>query len=88
MCPPEYDLDTQARIPPALAALHNFICRHDPEEIVDFDAIGLDLEPWDDVGELALGPPVTAEHGEAEVRCSEVARLMWAQYQATLENRA
>jgi hypothetical protein len=28
---PEYDLPTQAKIPPALAVLHNFIWIHDPD---------------------------------------------------------
>ena len=28
----EYDLPTQARIPPALAVLHNFIRIHDPDD--------------------------------------------------------
>ena len=31
--PPEYDMSTQALIPPALAVLHNFIREYDPEEI-------------------------------------------------------
>ena len=31
--PPEYDMDTQTLIPPALAALHNFIRQYDPDEI-------------------------------------------------------
>ena len=33
--PPEYSMDIQARLPPALAALHNFIRIHNPDEIVD-----------------------------------------------------
>ena len=28
-------MDIRARLPPALAALHNFIRIHDPDEIVD-----------------------------------------------------
>jgi len=31
--PPAYDMDIQALIPPALAALHNFIRQYDPEDI-------------------------------------------------------
>ena len=31
--PPEYDISIQALIPSALAALHNFIQRYNPDEI-------------------------------------------------------
>jgi hypothetical protein len=31
--PPEYDMSVQALVPPALAALHNFIRQYDPQEI-------------------------------------------------------
>jgi len=31
--PAQYDMDIQARIPPATAAMHNFILDHDPEEL-------------------------------------------------------
>lgn len=34
--PPEYSMEIQARIPPALAATHNFIREHDPDEIFEF----------------------------------------------------
>lgn len=35
--PPEYDMSIQALIPPALAALHNFIRQYDPDEIQMYD---------------------------------------------------
>jgi hypothetical protein len=35
--PPEYNMDIQALIPPALAALHNFIRQYDPEDIQTSD---------------------------------------------------
>jgi len=81
-------MDTQACIPPEIVALHNFICRNVPEEIDDLNRVGLELDPGGDVGILALGLPGTVACREAQDRCSEVSRLMWAQYQATLENRA
>ena len=31
--PPGYDMDIQAMISPVLAALHNFICKRDPDKI-------------------------------------------------------
>src|SRR5882724_466916 len=88
VCPPEYDLDIQAHIPLAMAALHNFICRNDPDKIYDFNEVGLDLDPRGDVGVLAVGLPGPVESGEAQDRHTEVARLMWAQYKVILENRA
>ena len=33
---PEYDMDIQARVPPALCTLHNFIHQHDPSDIEDY----------------------------------------------------
>jgi hypothetical protein len=48
----------QARIPPALGAIHNFIRIHDPNEIN-----GIALEDFDGEGthELAVGPASAAE---------------------------
>jgi hypothetical protein len=84
--PPEYDLDIQARIPPALAAVHNFIRRHDPDEIEEF-ADSEDLEPGEYLGELALGPPRAAERERANTRRDRIAQDMWVQYQTTLQER-
>jgi hypothetical protein len=33
--PPQFGMSTQARIPPACAALHNFIMDHDPNDVRD-----------------------------------------------------
>ena len=44
----------QARLPAALASIHNFICTQDPEELTDFIKAE-DLE-WGFIsGELAMG---------------------------------
>ena len=29
-------MDVQVKVPPALCALHNFICQHDPSDIKDY----------------------------------------------------
>ena len=83
--PPEYDMDVQAHLPPALAALHNFIHIHDPDEIDDM------LHP-DDVdieatGSLATELPRRAEKEWVNNRRDEIARDMWDQYQNKLERR-
>ena len=48
-------MDLQARLPPALAALHNFIRKHDPDDIADFDDVE-DPQPGARVG-LNTGIP-------------------------------
>ena len=53
-------MDLQACILAALAAIHNFICVHDPEELASF-ADSQDLGPAFFSGELAAGQTRTAE---------------------------
>ena len=53
---PRYNLDIVARLPPALAALHNFIRIHDPNEIHEYLQDPNLVEPRN-VGELAGGFP-------------------------------
>ena len=97
--PPEYDMDVQAMIPPALAALHNFIRERDPDEIDEYDdddddddddelldlRMGPDLET---VGELGRGPVTPEERVRANTRRDKIAGDMWEQYQRYLEGRA
>ena len=82
--PPEYDMSIQARIPAALAALHNFIRVYDPGDIdVDVDEplnFQFGRDPSDrDVGEL--GSLVTlAETARANERRDKIATDMWERY--------
>ena len=78
---PRYNLDVVARLPPALAALHNFIRIHDPKEITDFINDDFDLSPGGDVGGLAGGFPNAAEKQVANARRDGIAQAMWVQYQ-------
>ena len=87
---PEYEMGIQALIPPALAALHNFIRIYDPQDI-DVNAD----EPVDfqiEMGARAvgeLGRAVTpAETTRANKRRDKIAREMWEQYQHDLASRA
>ncbi len=85
-------MDKQARLPLALAAFHNFIQKHDPNDIADFDDNIDDPEPGThverpaaaDEGELSAGPTGAAERRECNDRRSGIAREMWIQYQAEL----
>jgi hypothetical protein len=79
-------MDYQARIPAALAAIHNFIRIHDPEELNDF-AEAEDMEPGFFSGELAEGQTRTAEKRRANTRRDGIAAEMWEQYQAELQER-
>jgi hypothetical protein len=99
--PPEYHISIQALIPPALAALHNFIRKYDPKEINMYlgdeplDDESLNNQPLDldmglhpeDVGELATGPVTHAESARANERRDKMAAEMWEQYQNYLESR-
>jgi hypothetical protein len=83
--PPKYSMCLQARIPPALGAIHNFIRIHDPDEINE-----IALEEFDGVGtcELAVGPASAAERARAMAKRDRIAEAMWLEYQTVLQERA
>lgn len=86
--PPEYTMDVQVRIPPALAATHNFIRVHDPNEINDFDEDDIIDHNQGYRGELARGPAGPQERAQAKERRDEIAAAMWDSYQTLLQERA
>ena len=89
--PPEYGMDVQALIPPALAALHNFIRDYDPEEIHNYDDEALDIQmglPPEPAGELGAGPATSEERARASERRDKIAADMWEQYQRYLDSPA
>ena len=59
--PCEFSMVVQARVLPALAAIHNFIRLHDAEEINDFPKDLVDPSPGVRNGYLADGPVTQAE---------------------------
>jgi hypothetical protein len=59
--PLQFDMDIQAHFPPALAALHNFIRKHNPDDIADFNNVE-DPQP----GACAGGPAAVEEGQLAE----------------------
>ena len=79
-------MDLQTCIPAALAAIHNFIRIHDPNELTSFTEPA-DLERGFVSGELAAGLTRTAERRRANVRRDDIAAAMWVQYQAELQCR-
>jgi hypothetical protein len=92
--PPEYDIDIQARIPPALAALHNFILKHDSiewEDILEMDvedpAPGMCRGADNDFGVLAHGATTAQEKRRSEARWDAIAKAIWDSYQQVLRER-
>lgn len=71
----------QARIPPALCAVHNFIRIHDEDEIHDFENVVEDPIPGAVHGELARGPAGAVERRRADAKRDEIAQAMWESYQ-------
>ncbi|KAF8572868.1 hypothetical protein K439DRAFT_1377211 [Ramaria rubella] len=84
--PPEYSLAVQARVPAALAAVHNYIRLHDPLELEDFEDVH-DPHPGSHFGSLALGPPCAAERKEAKGMHEKIAQAMFTQCKQTLQER-
>ena len=93
MHPPEYDLDVQARLPPALAAIHNFIRTHDPDDIADYRDVENDPEPGARsnrrgvLGQLAGQLPRAAEKAQANAKRDAIAEAIWLQYRGELKRR-
>jgi DDE superfamily endonuclease len=87
--PPNYDMNIQALIPPALAALHNFIRQYDPQDICadnnNDDAFNFQMNDRGYTGELAAGPVTRHETLRANERRDRIAHEMWEQYQRYLE---
>lgn len=79
--PPEYSMSTQARIPPALCAVHNFIRSFDPKEIEEFTTEDLiDADAGESRGDLAEGPAGRAERQKATEDRDSIADAMWRDY--------
>lgn len=68
----------QARIPAALAAIHNFIRDHDPYDLHEEEAEK--IQPGQQYGNLANDFPDQAERSRANDRREGIANDMWEQY--------
>lgn len=77
----------QARIPVALAAIHNFIVTYDPHENTPFDESECN-HPHPHLQVLAAGPAGRAERERANAKRDQIAADMWKQYQEELRARA
>ena len=94
-CPLQFDMTVQAKVHPALAALHNFIMKHDPNDIEQYLTRNNDddLDPnsgqpqANEFGDLADGAVTQREKLWAKAARDQIAESMWRDYQAVLENR-
>lgn len=85
-------MDIQARIPPALAAVHNYILKHDPCEL-ELMEDQLDSNPGNapevdhGFGLLSNRHPDAAEKLRARNNRDKIAEDMWNSYQLLLAER-
>ncbi|EGN96712.1 hypothetical protein SERLA73DRAFT_75586 [Serpula lacrymans var. lacrymans S7.3] len=78
-------MSVQAKIPPAVCMLHNFIRTHDPSDIDAPNDIDLHIPtPKIDNGELAQSAPTEAGRVAANTQQDRIARAMWIDYQREL----
>ncbi|KDQ52566.1 hypothetical protein JAAARDRAFT_138590, partial [Jaapia argillacea MUCL 33604] len=78
--PPYGSMEVQARIPPALAAIHNFICIHDPNKICNFNQFDPEDPDPGYYGKLAHGPANQRERNRASERYDQTAQMMCQRY--------
>ncbi|EGO05040.1 hypothetical protein SERLA73DRAFT_68687 [Serpula lacrymans var. lacrymans S7.3] len=76
-------MSLQAKVPPAVCMLHNFIKAHDPSDI-DTPNL-LNPTPEVDNGELSHTPPMEASSTAANNCRDWITCTMWIDYQQELE---
>ncbi|KAF8156761.1 hypothetical protein B0H34DRAFT_675177 [Crassisporium funariophilum] len=85
-------MDVQAKIPPGLSAVHNFIMDHDSTDLQHyFDILNnLDIssDPFDptEFGEAGRGAIERDERERASTLWDQIASQMWDSYQQYLHN--
>jgi len=85
---PEYSIEVQAKIPSALAALHNFIHIHDPDDWNEelLHPTSHATPNHNQVAPADLGGYIShAERERSSVKCDEIAMAMWASYEVVVE---
>ena len=91
----EYSLQTQSKIPGAIASLRNFVHVHDPDDLANEDG---DNDDSNDEGppdshqipiilENLGGHISQAEKDHASAKQDEIAQAMWADYMQELQSR-
>jgi len=91
--PPQFSMSVQAKVPPGLAATHNFIMDVDPTDIEEYltgdDEQDLDPNPGqvqdNEFGRLADRVVTHAEKERATALRDQIAEEMWRDYQDELQ---
>lgn len=78
---PKYSFKIQARLPCALAAVHNFICQHD-EEILEAEQVEADRDEYAGFNGSDEELDETPEFDEPSELRDSIAEVMWAEYVA------
>ncbi|EGN93553.1 hypothetical protein SERLA73DRAFT_63827 [Serpula lacrymans var. lacrymans S7.3] len=86
VCPPEFDMDIQARVPSALCMVHNYIRTHDPEDIDTFPEAST-TSTLESTGSLTEGPTTEPDRLGVNSRRDQIAERMWASYCRELRTR-
>jgi hypothetical protein len=74
-------MDIQARIPLALCLVHNIIHVHDPNGMLDYHEVDLDIhQPMYDAGVLAEGPPSNEAQNHAHEHHDKITHQMWEDF--------
>ena len=77
---PEYPVQTQAKLVPALCVLHNFIRTHDPEDLDLVDSAEVECRSPQRQPQDFRVTVDAAERREANDRRDKIAQAMWTQY--------
>ena len=80
LLPPEYSMEIQARIPPALCLVHNVIRVHDPNDMMEYRNVLDEHLLTTDTGSLADGPPTEQARTRANLHRDQIASEMWEDY--------
>lgn len=91
-CPPQFLMSIQARVPPAMCALHNFILAHNPDDVDNYltgnENNDADPNPGqmrdNNFGMLANTAVSPEEKACAEAKRDRIAEEMWNNYQRVL----
>ena len=73
-------MSIQARIPSALACVHNFIRIWDPLELEEFEGVTVEVEPDVDVGTIAHSVPTNEDREFMSAKREQIVKAMWISY--------
>ena len=82
---PEYNLETQQKLVPAICVLHNFICVYDPEEEERLEELSVQV-PRRNPEDFSRRGVSAQEKARANTKRDVIAKEMWRQYQEHVNN--